>query len=209
MAKAPPKPRSGRPKDPVKRQAIVAAATVMFTEQAYEDVTVEAVAAKAGVSKVTIYNSFKDKDTLFETVIDSIMEGVVGDPAWAETGQPLKQRLNQIGAVFLTSALGPYGRMMVRTLSVVLHGNVELSKRLYEAAPGRAYAAVAAVVEEAMAKGTVKADSARLAAEDLISLWEGGLMVKAAIGLSEPVSQEEINRRVWRGTEVFMRAYCQ
>ena len=45
------------------------------------------------------------------------------------------------------------------------------------------------------------------AAEDLISLWEGGLPAKVVFGLAEPASAEEIFLRAERGTGVFLRAY--
>ncbi len=207
MSDVQPPARTGRPRDEEKRKAIVSCARSLFLEHAYEEVTIDAVAAKAGVSKVTIYNQFKDKETLFETVINAIMEEVTGDSVWEETPLPLEARLNQIGMVFLSNALGPYGRMMIRTLAFV-QGNRELARRLHAEAPGRAYNAVTTVVERAIGNGLLKADSACQAAEDLISLWEGGLMLQTAIGLlAEPVTEVEIDRRVRRGTDVFLRAY--
>jgi TetR/AcrR family transcriptional repressor of mexJK operon len=168
----------------------------------------ELVAARAGVSKVTVYNHFGDKEALFETVVAAVVDQIVSDVSWTGSdGSPLSQRLTEIGIAYLTTILGPYGRMMVRTLSVALRGNEPLASRFYDAGPGRTHAALTTAMTGAMAKGLLVAESAWIAAEDLISLWEGGLGIRVSFGLAEPVSRAEIERRAAHGTEVFLRAY--
>src|SRR4051794_33311565 len=48
-------PARGRPQDPRRRQAILDAAVMMLAEVGYDRMTVDALAARAGVSKPTIY----------------------------------------------------------------------------------------------------------------------------------------------------------
>src|SRR3954465_4956485 len=48
-------PGRGRPRDPRRREAILAAAIALVGEVGYDRVTVDALAARAGVSKPTIY----------------------------------------------------------------------------------------------------------------------------------------------------------
>jgi AcrR family transcriptional regulator len=48
-------PARGRPRDPRRREAILAAAIALVGEVGYDRVTVDALAARAGVSKPTIY----------------------------------------------------------------------------------------------------------------------------------------------------------
>jgi TetR/AcrR family transcriptional repressor of mexJK operon len=203
-----PQARRGRPKDGAKRDAIAATATALFSELSFEEVTMELVAARAGVSKVTVYGHFGDKETLFETVMVAVSDRIMSEAAWTRGDDlPLSQRLTEIGIAFLTTILGPYGRMMVRTLSVALRGNASLASRFYDAGPGRTRAALANAIAEAMEKGLLAPGSATLAAEDLTSLWEGSLMVRVSFGLAEPVSRAEIERRAAHGTAVFLRAY--
>jgi len=64
---APPGP--GRPKDMTKRAAILDAARQMFTQCDFDGVSMDQIAAAAGVSKLTVYNHFGDKDALFTAVI--------------------------------------------------------------------------------------------------------------------------------------------
>lgn len=49
------RPARGRPRDPSLHRAILLAAAELVTESGYEQTTVEAIAARAGVSKPTIY----------------------------------------------------------------------------------------------------------------------------------------------------------
>ena len=51
------------------RAAVVAAATALFLERGYLDTSVDEVAARASVSKRTVYNAFADKERLFTEVV--------------------------------------------------------------------------------------------------------------------------------------------
>ncbi len=59
----------GRPKDLGKRAAILQAAKSLFVEQGYAGVSMDGIAALAGVSKLTVYSHFGDKETLFSEAI--------------------------------------------------------------------------------------------------------------------------------------------
>src|SRR5690348_17437726 len=59
----------GRPKDLEKRAAILEAAKRLFPQHGFEGTSMDAVAAEAGVSKLTVYSHFGGKEALFiETV---------------------------------------------------------------------------------------------------------------------------------------------
>jgi len=71
MASAPAvaRPGPGRPKDANKRAAILKAARKHFLAHGYNGASMDAVAAEASVSKLTIYSHFANKDALFQEVI--------------------------------------------------------------------------------------------------------------------------------------------
>jgi TetR/AcrR family transcriptional repressor of mexJK operon len=201
--------RAGRPKDPAKRAAIVEAATGLFTEQNYDMVTMECVAAKAGVSKMTVYSHFADKDALFENVVGGIADQMMRGLSEADCEQmPLPERLTRIGTAFLTVIIDIHVAKMAHSLPAAWRGNRALSMRFYNAGPGRTLAALAEIISTAVTRNELIVDSPKLAAEDLVSLWEGGLQARIAFGLVEASTQEEIERRVQRGTAVFLRAYA-
>lgn len=60
--------QKGRPKDPLKTQAILQAARKLFLEQGTEVTTAE-IARVAGVAKATLYANFSDKEHLIEAVL--------------------------------------------------------------------------------------------------------------------------------------------
>jgi TetR/AcrR family transcriptional regulator, mexJK operon transcriptional repressor len=207
VQKSLPVSRAGRPKDPAKRAAIVDAATELFVEQRYDMVTMESVAARAGVSKMTVYSHFADKEALFEDVVrgisDQMMRGLSGAGSEA---LPLRERLTDIGTAFLTVVINAQVTGVAHSLPS--RGDPALRKRFYNAGPGRTVAALAEIAKEAAERNELILDSPEEAAQDLISLWEGTLPARIAFGLVEPATGEEIAQRARRGTDVFLRAYA-
>jgi AcrR family transcriptional regulator len=67
-----PTPR-GRPRDPQRRQAILAAAMTLIAEVGYDRATIDAIAHRAGVSKPTLYRRWPHGKP--ELVADAIREG--------------------------------------------------------------------------------------------------------------------------------------
>jgi len=202
--------RAGRPKDTAKHAAILDAALGLFRSQPYETVTMEAVAARAGVSKMTLYSHFADKETMFETVVRAMSdEMMTGLSSPNHSAASLRETLNTIGIAFLTLVLDASVRMIRHTLSASLHTDQALARRFYDAGPGRTRSAVAEIIAGATERGELATDSPEWAADDLISLWEGGLPAQLAFGLIEPIKADEIARRAQRGTETFLRAYAR
>src|SRR5690606_30031635 len=104
-------PRSaapGRPKDPEKRAAILEAAKRLFLVQGYERVSMDQIAAEAGVSKLTVYSHFGDKDSLFgEAVRAHCEQGMPTSLFDEDADMPLRERLEAIGHSFFTMVMDP------------------------------------------------------------------------------------------------------
>ena len=60
----------GRPKDSVKREAILSAARELFMANGFVGTSMDNLAAAAGVSKATLYSHFSDKDALYSAIIE-------------------------------------------------------------------------------------------------------------------------------------------
>src|SRR6476619_2170444 len=97
------KPLRGRPRDPARCQRILEAASRNFSAHGLERASVEAIAAEAGVSKMTVYSHFASKEGLFEAVIRERTERVIGELAGAEALDPKRpeKALLAIGEQFL------------------------------------------------------------------------------------------------------------
>jgi len=72
---------------PRKRRAILAAATEVFLQHGYLGASMDEVAAKAGVSKQTVYKQFENKERLFTEIVlgtsDQLIDGL--QQAYADT----------------------------------------------------------------------------------------------------------------------------
>ncbi|AJW99564.1 bacterial regulatory s, lacI family protein [Burkholderia gladioli] len=207
MQKSLPVSRAGRPKDPAKRVAIVEAATSLFAEQRYDMVTMEDVAAKAGVSKMTVYSHFADKEALLEDVVRGVSDRMTRGLSYVGSEKlPLRERLTDIGTAFLTVMINVHVTGIAHSLPMS-SGDQALRHRFYNAGTGRTVAALASILKEAAERDELLLDSPAEAAQDLVSLWEGGLPARIVFGVVEPAAEEEIAQQALRGTNVFLRAY--
>jgi AcrR family transcriptional regulator len=61
------------------REQLIEVATRLFAEHGYEDTSIEAVLAAAGVGRGALYHHFAGKDALFEAVVESVDERISAD----------------------------------------------------------------------------------------------------------------------------------
>src|SRR5271170_5577544 len=97
-------PRSalGRPKDAAKGEGIVRAATALFMKDGYELTSMEAVAKKASVSKLTIYSHFANKDELFKQVIRQRCDKRAMPQCFmSKVNKPVEEALTEIASHFV------------------------------------------------------------------------------------------------------------
>src|SRR5437763_16811667 len=59
------------------RRHLVEVATGLFTEQGYEDTSIEDVLRAAEVSRGSLYHHFAGKDRLFEAVVEHVEQEVI------------------------------------------------------------------------------------------------------------------------------------
>jgi TetR/AcrR family transcriptional regulator, mexJK operon transcriptional repressor len=103
--------RGGRPSraDALRlRGRILAVASELFLAHGYGSTTIEAVAARAGISKRTFYHRFDDKAALFAAVVHEIIEQI-RPPAGVPLieGATLRDILRRLAGMILHAALAP------------------------------------------------------------------------------------------------------
>ncbi len=199
----------GRPRDPAKLDAILAAARESFLERGFHASTIEDIAARAGVSKVTLYNRFGDKESLFEAMVRrevSRMDAAFTLPADGELS--LAERLTQIGAALLDVMFDPDHVAFDRLIAGEIAQSPKLARRFFEAAPGQCRGALAQIIADAAQSGLLSIDDSTRAAEDLVALWKGFCDFELKLGLIQRPETEAIIARAARGTAVFLRAYA-
>ena len=68
-----------RPLSPLKRAQIIRAGKMVFLAQGFGAASVDDIAASAGVSKMTVYRHFRNKELLFAGVIDALCPRNIDD----------------------------------------------------------------------------------------------------------------------------------
>ena len=196
----------GRPLDRAKDAAILAAARASFFERGFAASTIEDIAARAGVSKVTIYKRWEDKDALFEATVKAEMAAMIAQLDDEPQGDgSLAQQLNAFGYVLLRFLFSPAHVALDRMLGRDLEQNPKLARRFFDAGPGHCRAQIAALLADTADRGEIEIDDPLLAAADLLSLWRGFLEKELAFGVITTVDDAMLRRRVERGTQGFLR----
>lgn len=200
----------GRPKDPARRAAIVAAARALFLEHGLPPVSMDAIARAAGVSKRTIYSHFADKEALFHAVIAAEAGDFRPDrplPPPADLGE-VRARLVEYG-VGLTGLLTRPGILdLGRLIMSESRRHPELVKQFYAWGPEASLRHLTAVLAEANALGLLSAEPAEVAADQLASMWQGRAHFRQQLGLGPPPSPDDLRLAVTRAVDVILRAYA-
>jgi TetR/AcrR family transcriptional regulator, mexJK operon transcriptional repressor len=199
----------GRPRDLEKRAAIIEAARALMFARGVEAVTMEDIASRAGVSKVTVYNHFGDKEIVFEAVVraeSARMEQIMLMPRGRS--DDLETELVRFGAALVGVLLSDQFVAFDRLLMHEAPRHRLLAKRFHEAGPGYIRDQLAALLgREVDLEEPHREELLRTAAEDLASLWLGFWSMTAKLGLTPSPGQTEIESHVRRTTRFFLKAW--
>lgn len=204
----PQKPQRGRPRDPERSRRILEAARSHFYTHGLERASVDAIAADAGVSKMTIYSNFGSKEGLFEAVVRERTEYVVGGVAGVESldpNQPQKALL-AIGERFLALAREEDALGKFRSVYGAAGAQPEACRAFYREGPERLNGELAAYLRRADAAGTLKVRHPLQAAALFLSMFLGDGHIRGLLMLDMPDAKED--RALLReAVRVFMAAY--
>src|SRR5689334_10831619 len=203
-----PRPQRGRPRAPERVRRILEAAQRHFNEHGLERASVDAIAAVAGVSYMTVYNNFGSKEGLFQAVVRdrtaTVITGVPGAGA-LDPDQPEKALLT-IGGRFLALARGDDALGALRSVYGVAGAQPEVCRAFYKEGPERVTGELAAYLRCAHSAGTLKVRNPVQAADLFLSMFLGSAHMRGLLKLEMPDSRE--NRALLReSVRVFMAAY--
>jgi TetR/AcrR family transcriptional repressor of mexJK operon len=184
------------------------AARSHFFAHGLERASVDAIAAAAGVSKMTIYSNFGSKEGLFEAVVQDRTDRVMGGSAGVDALDPMQPRkaLLAVGEQFLaltreTAALGKF-----RSVYGAAGVQPEACQAFYRQGAARLIGELAVYLRRASDAGTLKVKHPRLAADLFLSMFLGDGHIRGLLMLEMPDARE--NRALLReAVRVFMAAY--
>jgi len=205
---APVKNQPGRPKDTIKREAIVRAATTLFMKNGYELTSMDAVAKKADVSKLTIYSHFTDKVDLFKEVVRVRCNKLATPESFITLAKmPVEQALFQIGFEVASVVFSPDSVHLQRILQAEAVRHPEVVKTFYDAGPKRIREAFTELLKDFHRQGQISIADPKRATEQFFSLLKGEKILKTLMLLDPPPSPNEIQKHTKATVEFFLAAY--
>ena len=198
----------GRPKDPAKRAAILAAAKRLFVRLGYGKSSMAAIAAEAGVSKLTLYSHFADKEALFTAAVKSKCEEQL-PPLFFEFNQhsPIRQSLLTIGHGFYALINSEEAIALKRLMVNQASHDPGLSRLFYEAGPLRVQDSMERLLWSAHQTGSLNVPQPRRATEHFFSLIMGAHHYRLLSGIDSPQEPTTVEQHVNEVVDLFLRLY--
>lgn len=205
-----PAKRLGRPPDPAKVEAILDTGWAMLLDRGYEATSIEAVAAEAGVSRVTVYKHFADKGALFrEAVLRATRRIEAGQSLLeqdAPSGTPLAARLERFGVALMTFLVSPTAVAFYGVLSGELRRHPDIAQAFYDLGPARTLRNLVAILSEAADRDEIvlRVPPDR-AAEMLVGIWQGYSNYRLALDINGTERDPaQLEAQVREGVAVFL-----
>ena len=199
----------GRPKDLGKRAAILDAAKRLFSTLGYDGVSMDQIAAEAGVSKLTVYSHFGDKEALFVEAVKSHCEAQL-PPAMFEAADaaPLREGLLQIVRAFYAMITGPEALGVHRLMCSPQLAESQMPRLFWEAGPRQVQDAVATVLQHHVDSGELDIEDVPRAASQLLCLAKGEAHAQQVFGCGGDLDAAALDRHLRATVDMFLRAYA-
>lgn len=176
----------GRPRSAKSHQAILKATLELLGEFGFETMSIEAISARAGVGKTTIYRRYNSKEELVAEAIESIRQDVVipdSGNLWSDLDELIKN------AAQIT--LSPLGKQTVAMIISSASSNPQFAQIYWTKYLQPRRKAFAVVIERAKTRNEIKIDLDSGLVFDSMS----GIMLYALIFEPKTESWSEYVRR--------------
>ncbi len=206
---AEPIPRGrGRPRDLAKREAILDAANALFLERGIAATSMESVAERAAISKMTLYGRFPDKPALLTAVFERNINrmrlpDLVDKADLAASMEGLIEFGERLVSFLTRPEIVKSGRLMAANSE----HHPGLAAAFYVAGPGAMLEKVVAFLKSLAERRLLAVEDAELAAEQLMASWLGMSQLRQSLGVAGPPSAQEISRRVRFATEAMLASW--
>jgi AcrR family transcriptional regulator len=175
---APPGPRAGRQAE--RRQSILDAALDEFAARGFAATRLDDVAARAGVAKGTIYLYFRDKESLFQELVRTLLSPLIGtliDGHLADL--PVRAVGEAVADLFVHEIFGTRRKDVIRLIIAEGPRFPKLAEFYYHEVIERVLPAMRAIMARAVARGELKSDALARFPQLLVApaltaiVWEG------------------------------------
>lgn len=201
--------RRGRPANEALGQTIADAACDLFVELGFQATTLDKVAQRAKVSKLSIYRHFENKEALFSAAIAArchpfaplaLVEGVEGSA---------EDQLMAAGSSLLRTLLRPDVRGVEAMIMADKTNQTSLSKRHYEAGPAHVIAQIEALLRRLHAKAALNVPDPLQSARLFAALFKGSdLLIIARFDAAKAADDNEIESYCRSAVAMFIAAHA-
>jgi AcrR family transcriptional regulator len=201
-------PRRGRPRDPERLRRIMEAARNHFSTHGLERASVDAIAAEAGVSKMTVYSHFGSKEGLFEAVVKDRTDRLMGGSSSDDALDPLKPReaLMAFGGQFLELTREEHTLGKFRSVYSAASAHPEACQAFYRQGPERLINQLAVYLRQASEAGTLKVKHPRLAADLFLAMFLGDGHMRGMLMMDMPDARQD-KALIREAVRVFLAGY--
>jgi TetR/AcrR family transcriptional regulator, mexJK operon transcriptional repressor len=195
-----------RGRSEIKRRAILDAAQELFLTAGFNLTSVDAIAARADVSKRTVYDHFGDKENILSTVVERLADGVLVTVAAAladelPTGCELRDGLLAFVRRVAAEALPSTDYLQYRNLVNAATGG----SRILGPDRSKPMELFIERMGQFAREGAIRTDAPHRAAEHFIALTI--LLVQDAVDASTACAADAIESILVDGVDAFIRAY--
>ena len=203
-----PSPGRGRPTDESKSEAIMKAAENLFMKNGMARVTMDDIAAAAGVSKLTVYNRHGTKEDLFQTMIrnkcqshmsDEMMDGLDGSNPRAD--------LEKIGRGFVDVIYSSEGISVHRTVMSEARHDKKIASLFYESGPLRVFNSFESYLARLEKVSALKFPDKHRAAELFFCLFQGHMFMNISLGLKKAPSGKDLDQFISDNVSAFLKIF--
>jgi AcrR family transcriptional regulator len=194
-----------------KHRSILEAATAVFLANGYLGTSMDEIAARAGVSKMTVYKHFVDKERLFVEIVTRTVEEI-SDPVHAEVlaltdSGDIEADLRGLAQRQLELVMQPQLLALRRLVIGESSRFPQLGQAFYELGPARTIDALATAFERLADRGVLQLQDPALAAAHFNWLIMSAPINQAMLlGKDEP--PDDLERYVDGGVRAFLAAYA-
>ena len=204
----PAKAGPGRPKDLGKRAAILDVAKRLFTQSGFDGVSMDQIAAEAGVSKLTVYSHFGDKESLFSAAIRAKCEEQLPSALFlAGLEGSLREQLTAIARAFLALITSEEAVAMHRMMMAPGTGDSNVRELFWQAGPQQVKDVFSEFLHGRVARGELDIADVPRAASQFFCLVKGDLHMQLLCGMSCSGPDTDIEAHIDSTVDFFLRAY--
>jgi AcrR family transcriptional regulator len=193
--------------DTAKRRQILDGARRMFLAHGFDAASMNEIAREAGVSKGTLYVYFKNKEELFEAIVEAQCRQQGEQIFTFDTTADIESELKRLGRDLSRFLTRPGGVSEIRTVIAIADRMPELGSQFYLSGPALGIGHLKAYLEAKVAAGVLVPHDCEVAAAQFIDACASTTFKPMLFNHAGPPSDERVAHVVDIAVHTFLAAY--